>query len=188
MMKTQQQWPQPPLLGENEKNKTWRRAAMVPHECHRIGAKSGNASLFCNNFTTNQISTPPSGRFTLTGQFFKKTFQILPLFLLQNIKKRSLHGREKLKKRETHLDASNEKCNNLTYSINLHLKNMKPKRTPRISNLRKIKESIFSLLRNDEFQHQLFRARHRTAAFPCSPKFLGFLDTFNQSTAQTPNP
>ena len=45
---------------------------MVPHECHRIGAKSGNASLFCNNFTTNQITTPPSGRFTIAGENFKK--------------------------------------------------------------------------------------------------------------------
>ena len=94
---------------------------------------------------------------------------------------------KKLKKRETRLDASNEKCNNLTYSINLHLKNMKPKRTPRISNLRKIKESIFSLLRNDEFQHQLLRARHRTAAFPCFPKIPRFsrhLQSINRSNPE----
>lgn len=28
---------------------TCRRAAMVPHECQRIGARSGKASLFCDS-------------------------------------------------------------------------------------------------------------------------------------------
>ena len=163
---------------------------MVPHECHRIGAKSGNASLFCNNFTTNQISTSPSGRFSLTGRFLKKP-QILPHFLLQNYKKKSSRGREKLKKRETRLDASNAKCNNLTYSINLHLENGYPKEHQEFPTLERSRRA-FSRCSGTMSSNTNCSALDIVLPPPPASQNFSVFSTLSinllKPTAQTPNP
>ena len=163
---------------------------MVPHECHRIGAKSGNASLFCNNFTTNQITTPPSGRFTLTGKFlfFKKLFKFCHTSYSKILRREAYMEGNKLKKRETRLDASNEKCNNLTYSINLHLKNGNPKEHQEFPTLERSRRAFSRCSGTMSSNTNCSALDIVLPPSPVSPKFLGFLDTFNQSTAQTPNP